>query len=242
VSCDRVYTITVHVRGHRVLIRKHRIKLTTTAPESKTYDGILYTADPITSLVVINVRASLANSSSDGASQPGDYRIIPISRIQSFQIVSLASGNDVSESGIAAAKPNVTEVDVKRLERRVTDRVQALKEQEKSRGKGVTKEAQAIFDAFQRMCVRIRLSIVRVMLTLNSYSNMQIRWHNQEMIVSDVVIIPPPYRVENCRGAKDKQEVVNRVKKVLEGERRKLQDKENLERKSATPTGSRKGG
>jgi protein LSM12 len=71
---------------------------------------------------------------------------------------------------------------------------------------------------------------------------MQIRWHNQEMIVSDAVIITPPYRVEDCRGAKDKQEVVNRVKKVLEGERRKIKDKDDRERKSATPTGPRKGG
>jgi protein LSM12 len=127
------------------------IKLTTAAPENKTYDGILYTADPITSLVVINVRTPTINPSTDIASQPGDYRIIPISRIQSFQIVSLTSGNNVSESDIATARPSVAELDVKRLEKRVADRVQALKEQEQNKGKGVTKEAQAIFDAFRRM-------------------------------------------------------------------------------------------
>lgn len=62
------------------------------------------------------------------------------------------------------------------------------------------------------------------------------------MIVHEAVIIPPPYRVEDCKGAKDKQEVLNRVKKVLEGERRKLKEKEERERKAATPTGPRKGG
>ena len=62
------------------------------------------------------------------------------------------------------------------------------------------------------------------------------------MIVHDAVIIPPPYRVEDCKGQKDKQEVLNRVKKVLEGERRKLREREERERKAVTPTGPRKGG
>lgn len=71
---------------------------------------------------------------------------------------------------------------------------------------------------------------------------MPIRWHNQEMVVHEAVIIASPYRPEDCKGAKDKQEVLNRVKKVLEGERKKLRDKEEKERKAVTPTGPRKGG
>ena len=62
------------------------------------------------------------------------------------------------------------------------------------------------------------------------------------MVVYDAVIIAPPYRPEDCKGAKDKQEVLNRVKKVLEGERKKIRDKEERERKAVTPTGPRKGG
>ena len=130
-----------------------RIKLTTAAPESHTYDGTLYTADPTTNMVVLNTRIAATNPSTDVASQPSDYRIIPISRIQSFQIVSLASGGNARESGIASAKPSIAAVDVRRLEKRCEDRVRALKEQEKNRGKGVSKEGQAIFDAFKRMYV-----------------------------------------------------------------------------------------
>ena len=55
----------------------------------------------------------------------------------------------------------------------------------------------------------------------------------------DVIIVAPPYRPEDCRGAKDKQEVLIRVKKALEGERKKLQDKEG---KTAVVGGLRKGG
>ena len=71
---------------------------------------------------------------------------------------------------------------------------------------------------------------------------MPVRWHEQAMIVHDAVIIPPPYRAEDCKCPKDKQEVLNRVKKVLEGERRKLKEKEERDRKAATPIGPRKGG
>lgn len=73
-------------------------------------------------------------------------------------------------------------------------------------------------------------------------SNMPIRWHNQEMIVYDAVIIPPPYRPEDCKAAKDKQEVLNRVRKVLEGERKKIRERNEREKKSATPAGQRLGG
>lgn len=62
------------------------------------------------------------------------------------------------------------------------------------------------------------------------------------MIVHEAVIISPPYRIEDCKCPKDKQEVLNRVKKVLDGERRKLKDKEEREKKAAAQTGQRKGG
>lgn len=71
---------------------------------------------------------------------------------------------------------------------------------------------------------------------------MPIRWHNQEMIVHDGVIIAPPYRVEDCKGAKDKQEVLIRVRRVLEGERRKLKEREDRDRDAAIPVAPRKGG
>ena len=63
----------------------------------------------------------------------------------------MASGDDVSESGIVGAKPRVAPVDLKRLEKRAVERVRVLKEQKRSKGKGVSKEAQALFDAFNRM-------------------------------------------------------------------------------------------
>jgi len=198
-----------------------RIKLTTAAPHALTYEGTLFTACPILNVVAINTRSS--TPAANTSAQPGDYTVIPVSRIQSFQVLSLASGADGSESSIATAQPAIGPVDVKRLKQREEQRIRKLKEEEKDRGKGVTREAQAIFDSFKRI-------------------NTPIRWHNQEMIVHEAVIISPPYRIEDCKCPKDKQEVLNRVKKVLDGERRKLKDKEEREKKAAAQTGPRKGG
>lgn len=65
---------------------------------------------------------------------------------------------------------------------------------------------------------------------------MPTRWHEQAIIVSDAVIISPPYRLEDCKAPKEKQQALNQVKKVLEGTRRKIAN--------STPVtgGIRKGG
>jgi len=195
-----------------------RIKLTTA---TQTYEGTLFTADPIINIVVINTRAPNSNTT---ANQNGNYQIIPISRVQNFSITRATEGN---AQGIAATQPTVGAVDMKQAKQREEARIAKLQDEERHRGKGVTSEAQALYDSFKRI-------------------NMPIRWHNQEMIVHEAVIIPPPYRVEDCRAGNDKQEVLIRVRKVLEGERKKLRDKEEREKinaRSATNIpDTRKGG
>nr|OQO19624.1 hypothetical protein B0A51_13811 [Rachicladosporium sp. CCFEE 5018] len=186
-----------------------RIKLTTTAPHSQMLEGSLYTACTITNLLAVNTRTSSGNA----ASQPGDYHIVPVSRIQSFQITSLAG--DGAQS-ITTAQPAIVPVDTKRLQEREETRIRKLKEEDDNRGKGVSKEAQEIYDSLRRV-------------------NVPIRWHNAEMIVHEFVIITPPYRPEDCRSAKDKSAILTRVKQILEGERRKLKERESA-------TAPRKGG
>jgi hypothetical protein len=66
-------------------------------------------------------------------------------------------------------------------------------------------------------------------------SNIPIRWHNAEMIAHEAVIITSPYRPEDCKSSKEKVQVLNQVKKILEGERRKLKERESA-------TAPRKGG
>ena len=64
------------------------------------------------------------------------------------------------------------------------------------------------------------------------------------MIAFEAVIIKPPYLAETCQAPKDKQETLDRVKKALEGARNNLKkrEREEQQRKAATPVGPRKGG
>lgn len=125
-----------------------RIKLTTAAPHSQSYEGTLFTACPLLDLVVINTRTA-DSATPQGA---GDYHLIPVSRIQTFHVVELA-GSGAESNGYSTAQPPIGPVDIKRLEKRAADRVRQLQEEEKNLGKGVTKEAQAIYDSFKRMYV-----------------------------------------------------------------------------------------
>lgn len=185
-----------------------RIKLTTTPPTSQTLEGTLFTACPTLNLVAINTRPS-----SSASSDSGDYHIIPLSRVQTFQITAPQQ-----------QQPPLATVDTKRLKDREATRIAALKEEAANRGKGVSREAQAIYDALKRV-------------------NIPIRWHNTEMIVHEAVIVSPPYRPEDCKGSASKQQVLNQVKRVLEGERRKLREREERERGGAGASGGiRKGG
>ena len=128
-----------------------RIKLTTAAPHSQTYEGTLFTACSTFNVVAINTRATAP--STDAKVQPGDYHVIPVSRIQSFQVLSLPSTTETGASSFSTAQPPIGPVDVKRLEERERAKINKLKEDDRDKGKGVTKEAQAIFDSFKRMYV-----------------------------------------------------------------------------------------
>lgn len=64
------------------------------------------------------------------------------------------------EGGFASLQPPLAPVDHKRLEQRLRERVEKAKEEERNQGKGVTKEAQAIFDAIRRMYVEQVTSVL----------------------------------------------------------------------------------
>lgn len=71
-------------------------------------------------------------------------------------------------------------------------------------GDGVTKEAQAICDALSK--------------------TMPVRWQDKTIVVLEEVSIDSPYGVDNCRvdNLKDHKSALERVKKVLQAERQRL--------------------
>lgn len=129
---------------HMLTWPNDRVKITTAGPQSQVYEGTLYTADPVLNIVAINTR----NPPTDAPNQSGDYHVIPVSRIQAVQILSLSeTGNGCLEG----AQPAIGPVDIKQLRQREDLRIRKLKEDEQNRGVGVSAEGQAIFDSLRRM-------------------------------------------------------------------------------------------
>ncbi|EME81195.1 uncharacterized protein MYCFIDRAFT_101453, partial [Pseudocercospora fijiensis CIRAD86] len=184
----------------------------TTTAPTAQYEGTLFTADPTLSLVVINTRAQQQTT------QTGDYTVIPFGRIDKFAVLSAPL-----EAGLASALLPIGPVDHKFLEQRERKRIEELKAEKLHKNQHVSAEGQAIYDALRRV-------------------NVPVRWHNTQIIAHEAVIIKEPYDVADCTAAAGKQDVLNRTKKVLEGEKRKLRERQDSQRKTATPTGPRKGG
>lgn len=173
-----------------------RVRITTAAPNTSTIEGTLFTACPITNLLAINT-SNQTSPNPTNSSQPGDYHIIPVSRIHSFQVISPTLPNVDVSSPLQA-------LDTRALKAREANAVAKLQEAESKRGKGVTREAQDIFDAFSR--------------------TMPARWDGTSIVVADAVVISKPYRVDDCRSlvASDSP-ALTRVRKVLEMERKKIE-------------------
>ena len=66
-------------------------------------------------------------------------------------MLSLPSTTETGANSFATVQPPIGPVDVKRLEERERASINKLKEDDRNRGRGVSKEAQAIFDSFKRM-------------------------------------------------------------------------------------------
>ncbi|KAK2875591.1 hypothetical protein FQN49_001577 [Arthroderma sp. PD_2] len=196
-----------------------RIRVTTTQPASVTVEGTLFTACPITNIIAINT-SSAANASSPGSSagnaspalalsQPGDFTVLPITRIHSFNLLSLSSDSPSSPAPFASAQPSIYPLDIRGLRNREAAAIARLKEHESSRGKGVSKEAQDLFDAFRR--------------------TMPTHWSGTSIVVADSVVIAAPYGVGDCKtlNLAGRDEVagsaLTRVRKVLEMERKKIE-------------------
>jgi len=133
----------------------HSVKITTVAPHSQTLQGTLFTACPMLNVVAINTAPAPPNPSSTLSNQPGDYHIIPIKHISTFEILSLEPNS--AKQTISAVQPPVAAVDIKKLREREEAKIRQLRDQEANKGKGVTREAQQIYDALKRMCVSIHL-------------------------------------------------------------------------------------
>ncbi|MCJ1295190.1 hypothetical protein MMC34_006752 [Xylographa carneopallida] len=189
-----------------------KIRLQTVPPTSRTIEGTLFTVSPALNLLTLT-------ASPTPATEASTYHILPISALQSFSLVSLPAPT--------ASLPLLPPLDHSALQSRLESTIARLRAEEARKGKGVSREAQEIFDRISR--------------------TLPTRWEGKDIVVSDAVVIEAPYRPEDCKaGSGAAKESLTRVKKVLEIERKKLSEKAGPSRPvipAAVPlTGPRKGG
>jgi hypothetical protein len=171
------------------------VRITTAQPTQSIFEGTLFTACPITNLVAVNT-APATNPGDAKQAQNGDYRVIPISRIQHFQILALAPPSNSTSSSFTDAQPTIQALDTRALKARESKAIGEALDREARRGKGVTTQAQDLFDAFSR--------------------TMPARWNGHSIIVADAVTIAAPYRVDDCRSiVEGDTAALARVRKVV---------------------------
>jgi hypothetical protein len=133
--------ISLLIRINCFALIYNRIRVNTTIA-SHTIEGVLFAADPSLDLVAVRDASSPAGPV---ATTAGNYHLIPISQIISFKI--LANAKDGDNDLVMG------QLDTEALRQREDKGVADAKKAEANIGKGVTKEAQEIFDHISRTYV-----------------------------------------------------------------------------------------
>ncbi|KAI9287041.1 anticodon-binding domain-containing protein [Umbelopsis sp. AD052] len=174
--------------------------------DNEEISGKLFTVDPITSCLALSCQKISLNGQQ---SQKDGFRIIKISHIK--ELISFEPKNrkkpaelakDSIETVYAQASSAPRKVYIDQINQREAEAIKLASQQAARIGVGVSKDAQAIFDALSK--------------------TLPCRWAKDSIVVMDEVIISPPYNEENCRANPSSTASLARVKKVLEGEKKRL--------------------
>ncbi|RIB13474.1 anticodon-binding domain-containing protein [Gigaspora rosea] len=189
------------------------------------YEGQIYAYDPKLNCVVLQCPSAIPPGVNSSGSQKYDFRILKINFLKDvIQLPNRKSSADInaninsstnslqSTNGQSSTNNNVfstivPSVGYVQMDRIQAKEIQSVKDTQAALariGVGVTQEAQDIFDAMSK--------------------TLPCRWHKESIIVLDEVIINPPYDINNCKTSKtvSSTELLARVQKVLEGEKRRL--------------------
>lgn len=172
-----------------------RIRITC-APHNNTLEGTLFTACDATHSLAINTAPVPPNPSMPLSSQPGDYHIIPFAHLVSFDILSPAERAPDALTGFGGVLPAISKVDLAAGRAREEQTIREMKKKDAQKGKGVSQEAQELFNAISR--------------------TLPTRWVDTQIVVSDSVLIQAPYTLENIKAPADKAQAENHVRKVVE--------------------------
>ncbi|KAK7552654.1 anticodon-binding domain-containing protein [Phyllosticta citricarpa] len=215
--------------SHLYKIIGKRVKITTTIAAATSnngaLEGVVYAADPVLNILAVNTAPAPPNPATNLASQQGNYHVISIPHIQDFKILASGSGGGGGGGSFETAVPSIGPLDLGALKRREEEAVKKLMQKEATRGRGVPKEAQEIFDAINK--------------------TLPARWHEQSIVINDAVILGPPYTINDLRAGEGKEMTLAHIRKIMESHlaKKKAVAGQQPQRPGvATPIPPRKGG
>ncbi|EXJ89179.1 hypothetical protein A1O3_02243 [Capronia epimyces CBS 606.96] len=178
----------------------HSVRVTTVGPNQTTVEGTVYTADPLSNLVVLNLSATAPTTinSTSLVAPAGAYRIIPISQISSFQLLSIPQ-----QPSEYPTNPALNLIDIHAVQSRLARNLSAQQAAQARIGpKGTTPTDQALFEALSR--------------------THPARWTGNMMLISDTYLIEKPYGAVNVKFVEGRRGDLERMKKVVDMERQKI--------------------
>ncbi|TPX42779.1 hypothetical protein SeMB42_g04995 [Synchytrium endobioticum] len=208
-----------------------------TSITGRIYEGLIFAFDEATKCLVLQSPSSSSSTTSTPPTSKYDFHLLKISYLKEIcptapppHIIlppsynkNISPSNHTSHSSslpngalspstdiITNGKPNfslapIIPIPLDKLQQRESAAVRAEQVKQSRIGVNVSDEGQAMFDALIK--------------------TMQCRWKNDAIVVLDDVLIPPPYKLDSCRfveGRKHDEVLLSRVKKVLDGERKRL--------------------
>lgn len=169
-------------------------------------EGQIFTYDETTDIVVLQSPAANGQSAR-GAKH--DFHFLKVSALKDVSVISgpgsQSPSSPASASDAGAGLVPIGNLNIDKVVQRENIAVRQERERIARIGVGVTKEAQHIFDALAKTlpCV----------------------WNNEQIIILGQVVLLPPYGIENVhpiKGADTSGNTLERIRKVLAGEKRRL--------------------
>ncbi|KAK9457390.1 anticodon-binding domain-containing protein [Dipodascopsis uninucleata] len=194
-----------------------QVKLTTTLDDVVV--GNIYSYCTLTNTIVVEEieEGSEASESRDESikNKKKNYRLLKISFIKDVQVIGKSSVTSDTSSGsgtsnnsssaFAKAVPSISPVSIASANQRLNSAIRSANQAIVQEGVGVTKEAQELFNALVK--------------------TLPCRWADKSIIVLDEVRIDPPYTSESCKSKNPSSPALIRIKRVVEGERKRLQER-----------------
>lgn len=194
----------------------HRVKVTNIL--DNTITGKVYSFCQITNTITLaeepqqqegNTKSSKQQKQQQSATSnsPLDYRVIKTSFIKDVVVLDKPKalsnkGGNNSQKAFSNLEPSIGPVSMEAATKREQAAVKKAKELRFTRGVGVTREGQMVFDAI--------------------YKTLPCRWHEKSIIVFDEVRVDPPYTAEACKADSPNSSALELVKKIVQGTQDKI--------------------